>query len=81
MIGIPDPILGERICACVVLDRGATLTLEQLVAVLRAADVATFKLPERLEIFDDLPQSTGGKVSKPTLRSWVSERAGATATA
>ena len=81
VIGVPDPILGERICACVVLDPGATLTLEQLVASLRGAEVATFKLPERLEIFDDLPQSTGGKVSKPTLRTWVGERAGATATA
>jgi acyl-CoA synthetase (AMP-forming)/AMP-acid ligase II len=81
VIGVPDPILGERICACVVLDPGATLTLEQLVAGLRANEVATFKLPERLEIFDDLPQSTGGKVSKPTLRTWVGERAGATATA
>ena len=80
VIGTPDPILGERICACVVLDTGASLTLEQLVAALRAADVATFKLPERLEIFDDLPQSTGGKVSKPTLRDWVRERAAATAT-
>jgi len=81
VIGIPDPILGERICACVVLDPGATLTLEELVAGLRAKEVATFKLPERLEIFDDLPQSTGGKVSKPTLRAWVGERAGATASA
>ena len=63
------------------LDPGATLTLEELVAGLRAKEVATFKLPERLEIFDDLPQSTGGKVSKPTLRTWVGERAGATASA
>lgn len=78
VIGTPDPILGERICACVVLDPGASLTLEQVIAGLRAAEVATFKLPERLEIFDDLPQSTGGKVSKPTLRTWVAERAAET---
>jgi len=74
---VPDPILGERICACVVSDAGANVTLEQIVDSLRSAEVATFKLPERLEIFDDLPQSTGGKVSKPTLRAWVDERTAA----
>jgi len=75
VIGLPDPVLGERVCACVVLDQGARFTFDDLIAGLRVAEVATFKLPERLEVFDDLPQSTGGKVSKPTLRSWVSERA------
>ena len=64
-----------------VLDPRENLTLEQLVAGLRATEVATFNLPERLELFDDLPPSTGGKVSKPTLRTWVGERAGAAATA
>ncbi len=77
VIGVPDPILGERICACVVSDPGANVTLEQVVDSLRSAEVATFKLPERLEIFDDLPQSTGGKVSKPTLRALVDERTAA----
>ena len=81
VIGTPDPVLGERICACVVLDPGATVTLDEVISGLKAVDVATFKLPERLEVFDDLPQSTGGKVSKPTLRTWVGERATETASA
>lgn len=81
VIGTPDPVLGERICACVVLDPGATVTLDEVISGLKAVDVATFKLPERLEVFDDLPQSTGGKVSKPTLRTWVGEREPETASA
>jgi len=74
VIGVPDPVLGERVCACVVLQPGATLSHEGLVDQLRAAELATYKLPERLEIFDDFPKSTGGKVSKVELRGMIAER-------
>jgi 2,3-dihydroxybenzoate-AMP ligase len=63
----PDPVLGERMCACVVLRPGHALTLEDLVRFLRDFEIATFKLPERLEFFDTLPLSGFGKVSKKDL--------------
>jgi 2,3-dihydroxybenzoate-AMP ligase len=63
----PDPVLGERMCACVVLRPGHVLTLEDLVRFLRDFEIATFKLPERLEFFDTLPLSGFGKVSKKDL--------------
>jgi non-ribosomal peptide synthetase component E (peptide arylation enzyme) len=77
VVGVPDPVFGERVCACVVLQQGASLTDEQLVERLRQAEVATFKLPEFLEIFDDFPKSTGGKVSKAELRRKLADRASA----
>ena len=63
----PDPVLGERMCACVVLRPGSALDLAELVSFLRGFEIASFKLPERLECFDTLPLSGFGKVSKKEL--------------
>ena len=63
----PDPVLGERMCACVVLRPGRSLNLEELVTFLQGFEIATFKLPERLECLDTLPLSGFGKVSKKDL--------------
>ncbi|HVC39835.1 MAG TPA: AMP-binding protein [Candidatus Dormibacteraeota bacterium] len=66
-IPLPDPVLGERMCACVILQPGAALSLEALVAHLTDLGVAKYKLPERLERFESFPLSAFGKVSKKTL--------------
>ena len=44
---------------------------------MRAQDIAPFKLPERLEVFNELPKTAGGKLSKVTVRSAVAERSAA----
>ena len=64
VVGLPDPRLGERMCACVVLRAGAGLDLDTTVSRLRAAGLATFKLPERLEVLEALPSTASGKVQK-----------------
>jgi len=63
----PDPVLGERMCACLVLRDGRSLSLEELVTFLLSFEIATFKLPERVAFFDTLPLSGFGKVSKSEL--------------
>ncbi len=63
----PDPVLGERMCACLVLHPGRELTLEELTTFLLGLGFAKFKLPERLEVLDDFPLSPFGKVSKKAL--------------
>ena len=67
----PDPVLGERMCACVVLRPGFALDLAELVSFLRDFEIASFKLPERLECFDALPLSGFGKVSKKELAAML----------
>jgi 2,3-dihydroxybenzoate-AMP ligase len=64
---MPDLILGERMCAYVILRAGGGLTLDQLIAFLASQEIAKHKLPERLEIVDDFPLSPFGKVSKKDL--------------
>ncbi len=73
-VPMPDPILGERMCACVILRRGSTLTLEELVAFLAKEEIAKHKLPERLEIMGDFPLSPFGKVSKKDLTERIARK-------
>ncbi|MBI4594522.1 MAG: hypothetical protein HY728_09930 [Candidatus Rokubacteria bacterium] len=64
---MPDPVLGERTCAFVVPRRGQRVTLPELVHHLAEAGIARFKLPERVELVDELPLSPFGKVSAVPL--------------
>jgi 2,3-dihydroxybenzoate-AMP ligase len=73
-IPVPDQDLGERMCACVVLRDGGGLSLEDLKTFLLAKEIAKYKLPERMEIFSDLPLSVLGKVSKKDLAEIVSRK-------
>ncbi|TFZ01267.1 (2,3-dihydroxybenzoyl)adenylate synthase [Ramlibacter rhizophilus] len=66
-VPMPDPNMGERMCAFVIPKAGRTLTLAELVAFLATKEIAKFKLPERLELLADFPVSTFGKVSKKAL--------------
>ena len=69
LVGMPDDLLGERICAFVEPRRvDDPPTLEELLDVLRAQQVARFKWPERLEILAELPRNPVGKILKRTLR-------------
>jgi non-ribosomal peptide synthetase component E (peptide arylation enzyme) len=67
VIGLPDARLGERACACVVLRPDTRLDLDTVVTRLRATGLATYKLPERLEVVDALPTTASGKVQKHAL--------------
>ena len=73
-VPIPDPNLGERMCACVILKRNCVLTLKELVAFLMDKEIAKFKLPERLEVLSDFPVSPFGKVSKKVLVEMVTRK-------
>jgi 2,3-dihydroxybenzoate-AMP ligase len=66
-VPMPDPILGERMCACVILRSRNSLTLQELTAFIAKEEIAKHKFPERLEILDDFPVSPFGKVSKKDL--------------
>lgn len=68
VVGFPDPVLGERVCAFVVLAPGAVLPLAELSTYLVGAGIATQKLPERLEFIDELPRTASGKIQKYLLR-------------
>lgn len=69
VIGVPDPVLGERVCAVVAPQAGASVTLPELLEFLhRVEQVAAFKWPEQLVLVDSLPRNPMGKVLKRELR-------------
>ena len=73
-VPMPDERLGERMCAFVVTQKGRSVNFEELISFLQAKEIAKFKLPERLELIDELPVSTFGKVSKKLLTELISEK-------
>jgi acyl-CoA synthetase len=68
VVAYPDEVLGERACAVVVPRAGENVTLAELIEYLRGLGIATFKLPERLEIREELPRNPLGKILKRDLR-------------
>ena len=69
VIGIPDRVTGERALAVIVLADDVTdLSLPELAEHCRSENLANQKIPERLEIVDELPRNSMGKVVKQELR-------------
>ncbi len=65
-VGVPDPDLGERVGAMVVVSEPVTVD-----TLLRhcASELATYKVPEYLEFVDDLPVTVLGKPDRLALRA------------
>lgn len=68
VIGVPNPILGEAVRACVVPSPGHAPSLARLRELL-AKELAPYKLPEELCILDRIPRTQIGKVDLARLRS------------
>lgn len=67
VIGLHDDKWGEAVTAIVVLEEGATLTLEEL-RDFAGESLARYKLPSRLFMSDLLPRNPAGKVQKFKLK-------------
>ena len=73
VVGMPDRVLGERVCAFVVPRPDTNLVLEDITTFLRARKIAVQKLPERLELRTELPHNATGKVEKFKLREEIAQ--------
>jgi cyclohexanecarboxylate-CoA ligase len=69
VIPVPDPALGERVCAVVVARPGCTFDVEQAREHFAAAGAARQKTPEVVVLVDELPRTPSGKVRKDVLRA------------
>ncbi|MBV8993100.1 MAG: AMP-binding protein [Pseudonocardiales bacterium] len=70
VVALPDPLLGERSCACVVT-ADTSISLAQLRTALHQRGIADYKLPDRLEIVPQLPMTGLGKVDKKQLLTHI----------
>jgi len=74
VVGVPDPYRGETIKAVISLKAGCSVTPEEIKAFARER-MAAYKYPRIVEIMDELPKTTSGKIMRRLLQP--TERAAA----
>ena len=71
VVPMPDQIFGERACCVAVLKPDTEVTLEELCEHLDGKGLEKVKWPERLEIVDQMPMTSTGKIMKGRLEDMV----------
>ncbi|MCF8470463.1 MAG: acyl--CoA ligase [Parvibaculum sp.] len=71
VVGLPDEMMGERVCAVIVPRNGAEVSLEDIVSYLKERHVAIYKWPERIATVEALPRNQVGKVVRADLREMI----------
>lgn len=66
IVGVPNEVLGELICACVVPVEGAIITGDELKEFCRD-QLADYKVPDMVRFFDVLPTTASGKIRRNEL--------------
>ncbi|AYF73360.1 2,3-dihydroxybenzoate-AMP ligase [Nocardia yunnanensis] len=69
-VGLPDPALGEKVCA-VLVTAGELPSLPEIKTFLTARGLATYKLPDVLRQADSLPVTAVGKIDKRALAARI----------
>lgn len=70
VVGFPDPNLGEAVHAYVVLKEVAATSTEDLLSYC-AKHMVKYKVPKVIEILDELPKNTTGKILRRSLKEKV----------
>ena len=84
VVAMPDPVMGERACAYVVLNEpGCQFTFKEMISFLKEKAIALYKLPERLEVVNSLPKvgdytKTDKKVLEEEIREKLKEEGSGT---
>jgi acyl-CoA synthetase (AMP-forming)/AMP-acid ligase II len=73
VVGQPDELMGERLCAFVVLQPDCSLSLAELENYFRLRNVSRHKTPEKLFVIPEFPRNESGKILKGELRKMTLE--------
>ncbi|KCZ96586.1 AMP-dependent synthetase and ligase [Hyphomonas polymorpha PS728] len=68
-VAMPDPAMGEKVCAFIVLRHGESLSLEETLRHFISVGLAKQKTPERLFFVESLPRNGIGKADKKALKA------------
>ena len=74
VVGLPDPVFGEQVAACVELAPGASADTAGLQALCEQ-NLARFKVPARWEFVASMPRTPLGKIQKFQLQHHLLETA------
>ncbi len=75
IVGLPDPDSGERACAVIVARQAPGPSVADVRSFLKQLGVASFKIPEQVELVKALPKNDAGKVLKHQLRAQLTPQA------
>jgi acyl-CoA synthetase (AMP-forming)/AMP-acid ligase II len=73
VVGIPDTVLGQRVAAVVQLRRGTARAALDDILVRTKAQLADYKVPERLRAVDSIPRNAIGKVDRNSLAAMLAD--------
>ncbi|HUT70655.1 MAG TPA: AMP-binding protein [Desulfatiglandales bacterium] len=74
VIPMPDPIMGERVCAYIQPKPGAQLTFDEIISFLKGQKASVLQLPERIEFIDSMPYTGAQKTDKKSLQDDIAKR-------
>lgn len=74
LVGYSDEVMGERACLFLVPRNNETVAFDEMVAFLKSKHIASFKLPERMEILEKLPLAGEQKIDKKALRQQIADK-------
>lgn len=74
VVGMPDEVVGERVCAYVTTKDGQRVGLDEIVAFLSSQGVSKTMWPERVVHLDEIPTGVGAKAAKAVLAEDIRRR-------
>jgi len=74
VIPMPDPLMGERVCAYIQPKPGARLTFERIISFLKEQRASVLQLPERIEFIDAMPYTGAQKTDKRRLQQDIADK-------
>lgn len=67
LVGLPDSVLGEIVCACIKLKPNVQVNEQDLHQFMKDK-IADFKVPDKIILLDEFPMTASGKIRKVSLR-------------
>jgi non-ribosomal peptide synthetase component E (peptide arylation enzyme) len=74
VIPMPDPLMGERVCAYIQPKAGARLTFEEVISFLKGQKASVLQLPERIEFIGAMPYTGVQKMDKRALQEDIAKK-------
>jgi non-ribosomal peptide synthetase component E (peptide arylation enzyme) len=74
VVAMPDPLMGERVCAYVEPRANKSLTFDDIIDYLKAQKASVLQLPERIEFIEKMPMTATQKLNKKVLREDIVQK-------
>lgn len=74
VVPMPDPDLGERVCAYIQPRPGAQLSFEKIITHLKERKASVLQFPERIEFVERMPLTKAEKIDKKALKEDIEKK-------